>query len=92
MDCLAHVAVILRAIIACHQNVRTDRQTDKDVNEKINKELVEPTAAGDWLPAKRPTTITSAALKEAGSTPESISGMEYVSTFPRIGPLHISIS
>ena len=37
MDCLAHVAVILRAIIACHQNVRTDRQTDKDVNEKINK-------------------------------------------------------
>ena len=37
MDCLAHVAVILRAIIACHQDVRTDRQTDKDVNEKINK-------------------------------------------------------
>ena len=51
----------------------------------------EPTAASEELPAKRPTTMTSAALKRNCRQLDSIKGKLNAMTFGKTGPLHISI-
>ena len=51
---------------------------------------VEPTAARHSLPAKRPTTTMSAALKSSCNMPEAI--RENISTFGSSGPSVMSIS
>jgi hypothetical protein len=55
-------------------------------------EDVEPTAARAPLPAKRPTTMMSAALNSSCNMPDSIKGMENKRILPRSGPLVMSIS
>ena len=54
-------------------------------------ELVEPTAAREASPAKRPTTITSAALNKSCKTPDNIIGMVKIINLPKSGPWVISI-
>ena len=63
----------------------------KRLTSRLVSELVEPTAARDSLPAKRPTTITSAALNRSCRQPESINGKLKATIPGSTGPLHISI-
>ena len=51
------------------------------------REPLEPTAASAVLPAKRPTTTTSAALNSSCRMLEAASGMENRMIFCNIGPL-----
>ena len=51
-----------------------------------------PTAASAASPSKRPTTITSAALKVSCSMLDSISGSAKLSSFGITGPFSMSIS
>ena len=52
---------------------------------------MEPTAARLASPAKRPTTITSAALKRSCKTPDKIIGIVKIINLPKSGPWIISI-
>ena len=54
------------------------------------KELVEPTAAREASPAKRPTTTISAALKSNCKILDKIKGIENFNKLTRIGPEVIS--
>ena len=63
----------------------------KFVNTLINA-VVEPTAASDSLPLKRPTTTISTALNINCKMPENMSGSAKEINLSIIVPLHISIS
>ncbi len=63
----------------------------KRLTRRFVSELVDPTAARDSFPAKRPTTITSAALNSSCRQPESIKGKLKAMIPGSMGPLHISI-
>ena len=59
---------------------------------RLVSEPVEPTAASASSPAKRPTTMTSAALNISCSMPESISGSAKRISGSSTGPFSMSIS
>ena len=68
--------------------------TDKPTNRFINKLItgvLPPTAAKDLLPAKRPTTATSAELNNCCRMLLAARGRAKISIFLRSGPLSISI-
>jgi hypothetical protein len=74
---------------------RTLAPTDRPMNtltSKLTSAEVAPTAARDSLPAKRPTTTTSAALNRSCSILDNASGTANTISLTKIGPLHISIS
>ena len=54
---------------------------------RLIREPLEPTAASAVLPAKRPTTTTSAALNSSCKMLDAASGMENRMIFCSIGPL-----
>ena len=64
----------------------------RSVTIRFTGELEAPTAASASSPAKRPTTMISAALKRSCRSPENITGIANLSIFLSIGPLVISIS
>lgn len=70
--------------------VPIDRPIKRLISRLVRAE-VEPTAAKDSLPAKRPTTMTSAALNKSCKQPDSIKGKLNAMTLGSTGPLHISI-
>ena len=63
----------------------------KRFTRRLIKEPVEPTAARELSPAKRPTTTTSAALKSSCKRLEKIRGIEKASSLEKTGPSVISI-
>ena len=69
----------------------TERPMKRLVSRFIS-DVVEPTAARELSPAKRPTTMMSAALKSICRMLENIRGKANISIFFNIGPLTISIS
>ena len=59
------------------QATSTFAPTDNPINILVNKFIIEPfepTAANEFFPANRPTTTTSAALKNNCNTLDAISG------------------
>ena len=68
----------------------TERPTNR-LTSRLMRELVDPTAARELSPAKRPTTMMSAALNRSCKMPDPISGRANRSIFFRTGPDVMSI-
>lgn len=68
----------------------TERPTNRFVRRLTSAE-VDPTAASERSPAKRPTTTMSAALNNSWRMLENISGTAKAIIFFRIGPSSMSI-
>lgn len=68
-----------------HIYIGSDGKPINNVVSRLKSSVVEPTAAREVLPAKRPTTITSAALNRSCRQLDSIKGKLNAMTFVRPG-------